>query len=1191
MRIVSFLVSVLLSGAVVLALGTCALAAGEGIAARELAKEYQQVRQQRFYRHGSAVFDHVTRYAQMDESQMSVTDRFMRAFYEGRWDEIRTTLENLPELLADAIYDKMLDDLTGRNVPLLTLDDCLGLADACPTELTTGRVRKLGQLFRATVPKEQELWLKRALEKGSRRLGREESQRLGTGRLLLYADFAELARQYLPSAAEAGQIPDAEIRSEILNFLGSQEEQEESQQVKLGRLWKQKAKALTDPQAKASDKQKAAEALAELLGKAPAASLEPLVRSLIRDDPAAGLQLASAIGRNAQARGSDSDAAVRTNNLQAQKGLLLAAAEHVDLTKTPWNQMAAAMADWWVREAEWSFQQGHGAGKGHSGKAHVAPADLLETAPDGAWAKALPPSLRERVDMCLSKAVLASDRYEEAVELIVELAGRNPKAGASMAEEYLKAWAERHNPQIPEEVRKRLQLPEDARIVVTPIMMEKNIDQLAKMMDILRQHGIHPHHGELLVAAFDVCYSNAEVYRRSHIEKVFGPVDAMDEDIFDHMIRTMTRGLSSPWRKMDVQKESGTRRTQEEALGMVREGYRAAVDMIQQRSQKHPDGWRSLTLAGSLLSDWADFEYYQELAAETKAKRMEMFREKNNQAEQYFTRAARAYARQVPKLGRAGYTIDPYLAWFHSLLGINSRGDLNLSKPLDRRALGEIHTMIRALPGNAAQAHIDKLAKYVAARMEDTEHPLHEELKYKYLAGSLVITKDSPFSLQADSKVSYYDELLGEIRLETRVDGPTTVHRDQHFGIVLSVHHTEAIGRMADFGKYLVNETPAGGAQQQQPWAKKKTLLPTQTVRKAGDARGRRDELEMNIREALGLFFDLKSITFSPRDVQPRATERPGWKETVLAYVHAKAKDASVDKIPRIQMNLEFLDLTGPVRIAAESAETMLKVTDQPTPPRPFGRVDLTEVLDARNLAGTEEALLEITAAASGLVPDLDALVDLDALRAQLPVARIDPHEGTVVREINSWGDQVHAVSQRRWTVALDGSALVKPPRSIKLGLPPPKIADASAKYQSYADMDLVDLAEPTAVVGSGAVDNQERPQPALAWWIPYGVVGGGAAALLFVGLVIAVLVRGRGVHPLRARDVFHIPTRIDGFVVVQLLRALGASDLVRLSEIQRAQMRQESERIQQSCFAGNGSSLSEHELRAVAKKWLRIAL
>ena len=53
-----------------------------------------------------------------------------------------------------------------------------------------------------------------------------------------------------------------------------------------------------------------------------------------------------------------------------------------------------------------------------------------------------------------------------------------------MAEEYLKAWAYRHNPQVPEAIRRKYNLATDARIAVTPIMMEKNIAGLAEMMDL-----------------------------------------------------------------------------------------------------------------------------------------------------------------------------------------------------------------------------------------------------------------------------------------------------------------------------------------------------------------------------------------------------------------------------------------------------------------------------------------------------------------------------------------------------------------------------------------------------------------------------------------------------------------------------------------------------------------------------------
>lgn len=1170
--------------------GRLAAAENDPVAAKreadELRKQYSRLTRERYYRNATAVYGQIQQLAQTEPDKLDPPSRFLRAFYEGNWEEVRQTLDRLPDDFAGEVYNRILGDLAGRSAPLLTLDDFLGLADACPGDLDADRVRKLGLLLRVAVPAEQEIWLKQALQKGTRQLGGDGPRRAITGRILMHAGFDDLARTYLPSVAEASQIEDEAVREEILKFLASQEELDRFQQDRIGRLWVQHANVLADPGADNGKRQQAADQLAELLGKAQAASFEPRIRELLQRDLAAVLSLALALGKRAHGRTGDADVALRTNHLAAQKMLLQSASEKTDLSKAPWDSVAAAMADWWIAEAEHTFNNHPGYRSTAGNKPHVVPGELLATAPDGPWAATLPATMRERIDVCLSKAVLVSDQYQDAAQRIVALAGRNPQAGVALAEEYVKAWAYRHNPQIPEPIRRKYNLPAESRIAVTPIMMEKNIAGLAEMMDLFRAHGIAPGNAELLVGAFDVCYSKAEVYRRTHLEKVFGPIDAMAEDMFFHMIRLMTQGLSSRWRTMEVQLESGTRRSQQETLAMVRTGYQTAIDMIDERCAKHPEDWKALTLAGSLLADWGDFEYYQQLAGDASTDRMALFREKNNLAETHFARAAEAYAKQVEKLTSRQYSIDIYLAWFHSLLGINSDGRLNLSKPLDRRALNTLRDTLRRLPGPAAQSHINLFAKHVQGRMDDTQNPLHEELKYKYLAGSLVVTKESPFAFQANDKVAYYDNLLDETRLTTRVDGPNTIYRDHEFGIILSVQHTEALGRMADFGKYLVNELPPAGSPARR--SVERSLVPTYRM---GQLQGRRDELEMNIREALGLFFDVKAIVFSPKDVQPRPTDKSGWEETVLAYLHVKAKDASVDKIPRIQMSLEFLDLTGPVKITTESAETLIKVTDQPTEPRPYDRVELTEILDPRSLDTTEEVLLDVKATACGLVPDLEALLDLDALRQQLPVARIDPHEGTVLRQVNSWGDTVHAVSERHWTVVLDATEIVAPPRRVELRLPKPKI-EAKAAYQAYLEMDLVDLVEPVATIGKG-----EAAVPTVALVDPdarrlvYAAAGGGAALVVLLLAVAIYRARRRRERPLRAADVFHLPSEIDGFVVVQLLRALGTSELVRMSSAQRSEMQQDIQRIQASCFAGNGhEKLPEEELRLVARKWLRLA-
>jgi hypothetical protein len=269
----------------------------------------------------------------------------------------------------------------------------------------------------------------------------------------------------------------------------------------------------------------------------------------------------------------------------------------------------------------------------------------------------------------------------------------------------------------------------------------------------------------------------------------------------------------------------------------------------------------------------------------------------------------------------------------------------------------------------------------------------------------------------------------------------------------------------------------------------------------------------------------------------------------------------------------------------------MIKVTDGPTPPRPFGQVDVTETLDARNLQTDEEVVLEVAVTASGLVPELPTLLDLDRLGQQLPIARIDPHEGVLLRQVNSWGDTVHAVSERRWTVTLDAASLIDPPRQVQLELPVPQV-ESSATYRAYVDMDLVDLEDPVTSIGQGPV--AVSPAKVVESVDSRLLYAGGAGAVL-VGIALLILLvrwfRGPRQRPLRARDVFHMPQQIDSFVVVQLLRALDSSSLVRLSPAKRSEMQQDIQRIQASCFAGNGQSeIPESELRQVARRWLRKA-
>ncbi|MEA3210892.1 MAG: hypothetical protein QOE70_3949 [Chthoniobacter sp.] len=1144
----------------------------------KLLKQLEAILTQKFSRDSADIFRALERSGTADTSTLNQPERFFTYFRTGDWGKIREELAQMPPDLARRIYDKMLADLTEKQKPNMRLDDVLGLGDAAPGELTNDELHKLGQLLGLAVPANESYWLADRLKKGSEKLGGSDpAKRLLAGRVLLAGNFKDLARTYLPPLDQVEKITDEGLRNELTSFLTSERESESAQREQVQKVWDENLQILRRAKVADWERAKAGQALARVITQIPQSTLAPVFSEMLKTNPENAIGLISGLGRKLEARG---DVPVRTENLKALASVANLLAENVDLGTQPWNQLSQMMAEAWIVEAENTFTQKTASADKSK---FVAPEELLATAPAGKWAAALPAGVRERIDVSLSKVILASANFDQAADRIVEIGKRSPGAGVALAEDFLNVWAKAHNPQIPEALRKKYELPDDARIPVTPIMMEKNIESLARMMALFRQAGIAPKDYEKVVGAFDLAYSNAEAYRTSHIEKVFGPLDKMDESLFFLILSRMNANLSERWRKMDVQKAGLTRRDETQTLEMVRAGYTGALSMIEGWLAGHAESSsRALTLAGTLLADWGDFEYFQELVTGDARKRMIGYKEKNLQAQEYFQRGAEAYAKEVPKLAPADYSVEAYLGWFHGLLGIGSGGQLNLSKAMNRAALTKIREHLLALPGKAAPAHLSQFAKVVNARLADEKDPLHEDLKYRYLASALVITKDDPFTLGAEKKVAYFDELLSEIRLQTRVDGPNTVGRDQDFGIIVSVIHTEAMGRVAQFGQYLTNDPGVA------PGKPKKGKTPL--ARKMREAQGPRDELELSFTETLAPFFDIKSITFSSPEVKPRPTTKPGWEETVLAYILVRPKDASVDKIPPVEMELKFVDLSGPVTIPAESAETGIKVGTGDVPARPARQIEIAQTLDTRQFQINGALPLEIKATASGLVPELDQLLDLEALKKAIGVKNINPHEGLQVKEINTWGDQVAPRSERLWTIALDGDPIRAADGPTDFQFPPPKSKESTVVYQTYDDMNLATLPQPSVKIGrtgsSGGVAT--KPASHLGLWL--GVCA--TIALLGGGLLFAFAKRRAGTEqgPLRAGDVFKMPRDVDGFAVVALLRRLRTSPLVKLPEPQQQELQQDLQRVQQACFGGNGGAMSEADLRGIAEKWLRVA-
>jgi hypothetical protein len=1150
-------------------------------------RQYENLLNYKFSRDLNEVFGALEKAAK-DDSRTPVDVRFLQAFRLGDWPRVRAELRLLPPDLARRIYDKMLNDLLERRLIALRLDDALALVDAVPGELTDDEVRKIGQLLSNVLAPGDAFWLSERLAKGTAQLGGGDAvKRLRTARMLIAGGFKELAKTYLPDAAQLAQIQDEAVKAELQTFLSAEEATDAQQRDQVQRIWDENIRLLSQDRVNDWERTKAGAALARIMMQVPPSTLGPSFRGFLKDHPDSAISMVGGLVRKVQNE-SRGDPAVRADNLRAQATLANLLVEQVDVTQKPWDQYVQIMAETWITEAEAAFAQRNNGGARQRGAkgSTLNGEDLLSFAPAGKWVAALGPEVRGRFDAALSHAILVNADFDAASERILELSKRHPQAAIALAEDFISAWAQAHNPQLPEELRKKYGLPEETRIPVTPVMMERNIDSLARMMGLFRQAGIAPRDYNRVVTAFDLAYSNAEAYRESHLEKVFGPIPQLSEQVFFLITQRMQANLSDRWRKPETQKVGLTRRTDTQTYEMVSAGYAQTLRMVDQWLAGRTDSARALTFAGGLLCEWGDYEFFQELAPMDTQKRLLAYKERNLQSQEYFQRAVDAYGRDVLRKNPADYSIDIHLAWFNTLLGIGPNGNLNLGKTMNRAALGRIRTSLQALPGKAAATHLSMLAKVLNARLADEREPLHEDLKYRYLASALVVTKDDPFTLGLQKKVAYFDELLSEIRLQTRVDGPNTVGVDQEFGILVSVLHTEAMGRVARFSQYLSHESPAAVGPGGQPKAKQRRSL---TPRKGKESAGARDDFEIALTEALAPFFDVRSITFSAPDVKPRPSARPGWEETTLAYILVKAKDASVDKVPPVSLDLKFLDLSGPVTIPASSAETLLKVQPGLVAPRPAQKVEVLQTLDTRQFAINGTLTLEIKATAQGLVPELDMLLDLEPLRKVAEVRQVTPHEGLLIRELSTWGDQVGPRSERLWTITLDGDPIRARNQATEVPFPAARSKDVAVVWQTFEDQDLKVLPKSSVLLdrvktapGAGLVAAAEET--------PLWAYALGGLVLLAGGLFLALRPKGPPApKPLRARDVFKLPASLDGFAVVALLRRMGASPLMALTAPQKQELTADLERVQSACF-GAADAMAETDLQTVAEKWLRLA-
>ena len=473
------------------------------------------------------------------------------------------------------------------------------------------------------------------------------------------------------------------------------------------------------------------------------------------------------------------------------------------------------------------------------------------------------------------------------------------------------------------------------------------------------------------------------------------------------------------------------------------------------------------------------------------------------------------------------------------------------------------------------------------ARLADEKDPLHEDLKYRYLASALVITKDDPFTLGAEKKVAYFDELLSEIRLQTRVDGPNTVGRDQDFGIIVSVIHTEAMGRVAKFGQYLTQRPRRAVRRQSRKKRRRRSR------RKMREAQGPRDELELSLTETLSPFFDIKSITFASPEVKPRPTAQTGWEETVLAYILVRAKDASVDKIPPVADGAEVRgpdrprDHPGGVRGDGDQGRHRRRAA-APGEQRSRSR--------RRSTRGSSRSTARCRSRSKP--PPADWCPTSINCSISKPLKKaIGVKNDQPARRPAGEGDQHLGRSGRpALRAALDDRARWRPdPRRGRHDGVPFPAAEIERRHRRLPDLRRHESRHAPAAIGEdrarrygpGKRRRNRHPASPSGWEsVPRSR---SSAAVLFMFSRNAAPVPNGG--PLRRARCFQDAAR-SGWLRRRRTAPPPAHQPARQPAANRSseELQQDLQRVQQACFGATGGAMSETDLRSVAEKWLRAA-
>jgi hypothetical protein len=772
--------------------------------------------------------------------------------------------------------------------------------------------------------------------------------------------------------------------------------------------------------------------------------------------------------------------------------------------------------------------------------------EVARLAPPEDFIVRLNPELAQRLRFARLRLAITDPEGDLTLEEFRSYVARHGRTGAgTLAEMFVRGWSEqRATPEEDPEVERLRNMgafiPSAPKgLPQTRAVQEVTLREFKKLVVELEKIAGVPLKPEEKAAAFVRIHSPTEVFQLEQIESVFGPAENIDFSSLSTLLETMRGRLAGDWSDTGTQQKAGTHRTESEVIAEASRGYSLAADLIRRNKPRLEAGWKAHLQEAVLLFDAAEFHFKHQGA-------LVDYVSERKSALEALEKTARNYIASVPNLRPSEWSLDPFLAWTSAMLGATDPKRLVWKENRAEPAFSKVHELLHSLPEPARTQHLRDFATLAHKTAETV--PAH--MRYKFVEALVQVIGAEIRELKPClDLLQHYRSLTEEARLRAYFDGSKTVQHGQTFGVILALEHTEKLHREAGgFSKYLQNP---GALNQNNPFV----FFGLRNAKQMNY----RDEFQKNIQKALQDAFEVISMTFHDPAVQPRPLPEAGWQATPLVYLALRTKDLSVDRLPPIQMDLEFAEGRAQVVLPIASQLEPMVTSTELLPPRPLQKLELLLTLDERDWV-RGKLTLDINGKGHGVLPDLQTLFQSAELEG---FTLTTAEQQNSVTQFVSDKDGLRAVCERNWQLTFQrktdfhGDVMFRFP-GMRDGI------EGKVEYKHFVDADLFEIRSDKAL---GGIRLGRGRDTALRW----------TAGLVLVLALISGLIRWRHLWlPARAPVREGGPEVVTPLSVISFLRdQLEKADAVPIRECLQKSIRD----LEERCFSARPNPPSESEL------------